>query len=410
MTDRSLVYSVSQLNYYVKSLLDGDPKLKNFLIQGEISNFTAHYQSGHFYFTIKDEKAAVKAVMFQSYASRVKFTPKNGLKVIAVCSLSVYERDGVYQLYVYDLMPEGEGALSLAFQQRKDKLEKAGLFDEARKRPIPTFPLRVGVITSENGAALQDILHILERRNPLIQVFLFPVQVQGETAAPQMIKALRALNQDGRCDVILIGRGGGSMEDLWAFNDEDLAHEIYHSQIPVISGVGHETDFTICDFVSDLRAPTPSAAAELCTLDLRLWLQQLKNTWLDKGRELYRQMESRQEQIAALRGRLESLGPVKRLEQYEVLMGRLRAQMTLGIRRKLQWSSQSVLNGSKLLEAYSPMKVIARGYAVVRRGDHVVADGRALCPGDRIVLQMRDATVSAQVDGVDWEDEVEKKS
>ena len=262
-----LIITVGQLNRYVKSLLDADENLYNLYLVGEISNFTDHYKSGHFYFSLKDEDAQIKAVMFRNNASRVRFRVENGMRVIVRGRVSMYEAAGQYQIFVDDMQPDGVGALNLAFEQLKEKLQKEGLFDAAHKKPIPKMPKRVGVITSATGAAVQDILNILGRRFPLAEVVLASVLVQGEGAHEQLIAAIQEFNRNKCADVLIIGRGGGSTEDLWEFNNEDLARAVYASKIPVISAVGHETDFTICDFVADLRAPTPSAAAELAVPD-----------------------------------------------------------------------------------------------------------------------------------------------
>ena len=269
------VLTVSQVNFFIKSLLEGDGRLQNVLISGEISNFTDHYRSGHLYFSLKDDKSVLKAVMFASAARRLKFRPKDGMKVLIRGRVSVYEPSGQYQLYAEDMQPEGMGALSLAFQQLKDRLSQEGLFDADHKREIPAFPQRIGVITSPTGAAVQDILQITGRRWPLAEIILAPVLVQGEQAPGQIVEALQEMDRRRACDVIILGRGGGSLEDLWAFNEEAVARAVYACTIPVVSAVGHETDFTICDFAADLRAPTPSAAAELCTPDWREELAQV---------------------------------------------------------------------------------------------------------------------------------------
>lgn len=276
----TLVLSVSQLNRYIKMNFDADENLANIFISGEISNFTNHYRTGHLYFTLKDDSAAVRAVMFNSSAKRLKFMPEDGMKVIARGRVSVYEASGQYQLYVDDMQPDGVGALNLAYEQLKEKLQKEGLFSEHHKKPLPPYPEKVGVITSPTGAAVRDIINVLGRRFPYAEIVFCPVLVQGEGAHLQLTDAVNLFNSERAADVIIIGRGGGSIEDLWEFNDEGLARAVYNSEIPVISAVGHETDFTICDFVADMRAPTPSAAAELAVPDaneLQYALSTLKN-------------------------------------------------------------------------------------------------------------------------------------
>ena len=270
------VLTVSQLNFYIKSILDSDANLENIFLTGEISNFTDHYQSGHFYFSLKDNKSVVKAIMFAGFARRVKFRPQNGMKVIVRGRVTVYETSGVYQVYVEDMQPDGVGALNLAFEQLKEKLLKEGLFDTKTKKSLPKYPQKVGVITSETGAVFWDIQNVMKRRFPLAEIVFQPVLVQGEGAAEQIIGAIKEFNEDALCDVLIVARGGGSIEDLWAFNDENLARAIADSKIPIVSAVGHETDFTICDFVADLRAPTPSAAAELVVPDAQKLISDLE--------------------------------------------------------------------------------------------------------------------------------------
>lgn len=261
------VLSVSQLNFYIKSIIENDARLNFVFVTGEISNLTDHYRSGHIYLSIKDEKSVIRAVMFAGNARNLKFRPTDGMKVICRGRVAVYEPTGQYQLYIEDMQPDGIGALSLAYEQLKKSLAEKGLFAPEHKKKIPPFPNSIGVITSPTGAAVQDIRNILSRRFPSADIIMCPVLVQGENAPAQLIDAVQKLDKYNACDVIIIGRGGGSIEDLWAFNDENLAYAIYNCKIPVISAVGHETDFTICDFVSDLRAPTPSAAAELAVPD-----------------------------------------------------------------------------------------------------------------------------------------------
>ena len=261
------ILSVSQINGYLKDLLEEDVQLKSIYVRGEISNFVHHVKSGHFYFTLKDKRSALRAVMFKWNASRLRFMPKNGMNIILFGSVNFYERDGVCQLLCVDMQPDGLGALYMAYEQLKEKLAREGLFDPAHKKPLPPFPQRIGVVTAKTGAALQDIIHILSRRYPLAELVLYPALVQGDLAPDSLVKAIDAAGRD-KPDVLIVGRGGGSLEDLWAFNDERVARAVYDCPVPVISAVGHEVDYTICDLVADLRAPTPSAAAELCAPDI----------------------------------------------------------------------------------------------------------------------------------------------
>lgn len=266
--------TVTQLNEYVKMLLDADPLLSGIWVRAEISNFKHHYQTGHFYFSLKDEGGLVRAVMFRFHAQKVPFVPKDGLKVLVHGRVSSFVRDGQYQLYVDEMLPDGKGAMFFAFEQLKKKLEAAGLFDEARKKTLPRYPASIGIVTSPTGAAIRDMMNILGRRFPCAQLYLYPAQVQGSEAPGQLIAGVEFFNKKKKTDVIIIGRGGGSAEDLWAFNNEQLAYAVAASKVPVISAVGHESDFTICDFVADKRAPTPSAAAELAVPD-RLELKKI---------------------------------------------------------------------------------------------------------------------------------------
>ncbi|WP_405353893.1 exodeoxyribonuclease VII large subunit, partial [Ruminococcus sp.] len=261
------VLSVSQINFYIKSIIENDSRLQFVLVTGEISNLTVHQRSGHIYLTLKDSRSVISAVMFAGNARRLKFRPENGMKIICRGRISLYEPSGRYQLYIEDMQPDGIGALTLAFEQLKEKLAVQGLFDNAHKKALPKFPKTIGVITSPTGAAVQDITNIIRRRFPVADIVLAPVLVQGENAPEQLVRAVNKFSKSGIADVVIIGRGGGSAEDLWAFNDENLAHAVYNCKTPIISGVGHETDFTICDFVADVRASTPSAAAELAVPD-----------------------------------------------------------------------------------------------------------------------------------------------
>ncbi len=381
------ILTVSQLNTYVKSLLDGDRNLSAVYVRAEISNFTNHLRTGHYYLTLKDDAAAVRAVMFRSDASRLRFMPENGMRVLARGRVSLFPRDGQYQMYIDDMQPDGAGALHVAFEQLKRKLAAEGLFDESRKKPIPRCPMRVGVITSATGAAVQDILNILSRRFPMTTVVLCPVQVQGPQAAPEIAAAVRRMNEQNAADVLIVGRGGGSVEDLWAFNEEIVARAVADSDIPVISAVGHETDFTICDFAADLRAPTPSAAAELAVPDS----MEERGVLLSFGMRTHRAVQERLQRERLL---LESLGRKADLRDPRVLLTphRLRldslsekADRSVRTRMQKERGDLALLCGK--LDAMNPMKVLVRGYAIAEKDGAAVTDVKALSAGDRLQLR-----------------------
>lgn len=365
MISTPTVLTVSQLNTYIKSQFEGDENLSHVFITGEISNFTDNYRSGHLYFSLKDEKCVIRAVMFSRSAVRLRFHPVDGMKVIARGRVSVYEVSGQYQLYVEDLQPDGLGALNLAFEQLKAKLGKEGLFAPERKKPLPRFPQSIGIITSPTGAAVHDILKILERRYPLARVVFCPVQVQGELAAPQIVSALHRMNRLKCADVIILGRGGGSLEDLWPFNEETVARAVADSEIPVISAVGHETDFTICDFVADLRAATPSAAAELAVPDETELLGILQA-------EKYRLQNAMEARLAEARSSFLPLAeshvlkkPLEPVELRRVQVDRLMTNLTDVIHRKVEIAKEQFAGVSGKLNALSPLAVLSRGYAAV---------------------------------------------
>lgn len=396
--------TVSQLNRYVKSLLDGDGNLRDVLVIGEISNFTNHYQSGHLYMTLKDEGSAVKAVMFRSQAVHLRFRPENGMKIIARVRVSLYEKDGSFQVYIEEMQPDGVGALQVAFEQLKKRLEAEGLFDAARKQPLPAFPLRVGVITSPTGAAVRDILNVLGRRFPMATVVMAPVLVQGEGAPAELCRALirfermKADKHPDTPDVIIIGRGGGSLEELWAFNNEELARTIAAVTIPVISAVGHETDFTICDFVADLRAPTPSAAAELA---------------VPEQEELQRRAEQLHARLSAAMGntfaqkrqRLESVSrhrclaePLYYVEERAMRLDLLTRTFQAASRRNLDGYGKKLAVLAGKLDAMSPLRVLSRGYAVVLKENTAVISAADVQSGDRLSVLVNDGTIQCLVE------------
>lgn len=394
----TLVLSVSQLNRYIKMNFDADENLANIFISGEISNFTNHYRTGHLYFTLKDDSAAVRAVMFNSSAKRLKFMPEDGMKVIARGRVSVYEASGQYQLYVDDMQPDGVGALNLAYEQLKEKLQKEGLFSELHKKPLPPYPEKVGVITSPTGAAVRDIINVLGRRFPYAEIVFCPVLVQGDGAHLQLTAAVNLFNSERAADVIIIGRGGGSIEDLWEFNDEGLARAVYNSDIPVISAVGHETDFTICDFVADMRAPTPSAAAELAVPDaneLQYALSALKNRMFLNVSSGIADRRSRLEYLTS-KGALKS--PDEMLSNRSQRLDTAFSKMLSSYENRIGGKKVEFISAATALSKLDPMSVLMRGFAFVsdKNGKNVYSS-QALAKGDKINVRFHDGSAVCEV-------------
>lgn len=394
----TLVLSVSQLNRYIKMNFDADENLANIFISGEISNFTNHYRTGHLYFTLKDDSAAVRAVMFNSSAKRLKFMPEDGMKVIARGRVSVYEASGQYQLYVDDMQPDGVGALNLAYEQLKEKLQKEGLFSELHKKPLPPYPEKVGVITSPTGAAVRDIINVLGRRFPYAEIVFCPVLVQGDGAHLQLTNAVNLFNSERAADVIIIGRGGGSIEDLWEFNDEGLARAVYNSEIPVISAVGHETDFTICDFVADMRAPTPSAAAELAVPDaneLQYALSALKNRMFLNVSSGIADRRSRLEYLTS-KGALKS--PDEMLSNRSQRLDTAFSKMLSSYENRISGKKVEFISAATALSKLDPMSVLMRGFAFVsdKSGKNVFSS-QSLAKGDKINVRFHDGSAVCEV-------------
>ena len=394
---KSTVLSVTQLNTYIKSIIDGDSLLRSLYVVGEISNFTNHYRTGHFYLTLKDENCAVKAVMFASANRRLKFMPENGMKVIVRGRVSVFERDGQYQLYIDDMQPDGLGALNLAFEQLKNRLAQEGLFDERFKKPIPYRCMRIGVVTSATGAVIQDIRNVISRRYPLAEIILAPVQVQGASAAPQIVDAIERFNSGDYADVLIVGRGGGSLEDLWAFNEEIVARAVFKSRIPIISAVGHETDFTICDFVADLRAPTPSAAAELAVPDIREDIAFVQTVVYECEATLLQRVNDEKERLEIIKERLRYRSPSILIDQKIQTVDTLMTSALLSVQRKLDSETARLSSTAARLDALSPLKVMARGYSIVTKDEKVVASSKALKKGDRITVGFSDGERKCEV-------------
>lgn len=365
MDNSKMILSVSQINEYIRALISRDEILSMVIVRGEISNLTFH-RTGHIYFTLKDEGSVIKSVMFRSSVGRVKFALKEGMNVIVYGRISVYPASGQYQLYAEDIQPDGIGALYIAFEQIKEKLAAEGLFDQSRKKPIPKLPATVGIITSPTGAAIHDMINVISRRFPLTKILLYPALVQGDNAYKTLIEGLEFFNREKNADVIIIGRGGGSMEDLWAFNSVDLAYAVARSEIPVISAVGHESDFTICDFVADLRAPTPSAAAELAVPDSFT----VKHFISDSARAMEKQLTN---QIQQYRKNILALSSSRVLTSKEALLDEYKMKLGI-ISDKLDSGIDAIINNkitryqilTAKLGAISPLNTLSRGYAIVQ--------------------------------------------
>lgn len=392
-----VVLSVSQLNRYVKSIIEQDYNLQTVFVQGEISNFTNHYRTGHYYMTIKDEYSSIRAVMFKSANSRLRFMPENSMNVIIKGRVSVFERDGQYQLYIDDMQPDGAGALSLAFEQLKNKLAAEGLFDESRKRPIPRFPERVGVVTSPTGAAIRDIINVISRRFPAAELILCPVQVQGASAAGQIKAAIELFNTKKAADVLVVGRGGGSAEELWAFNEEPVARAVAASEIPVISAVGHETDFTICDFASDLRAPTPSAAAEIAVPDITALGELLGSFSRRMNSAVGGTLTHEKARLEARAQLLKRLSPRNYIDDLAARCGGAGVRIDSAVRHSMEVRRGEISALCARLDALSPLRVIARGYAVASSGGKVLTSPSQVKVGDTIDLRLAGGELKCEV-------------
>lgn len=389
--------TVTEINEYIKWLIDGEAQLQDIYVIGELSNFKKH-STGHCYFSLKDEKCEIRAVMFASYARKLNFKPENGMKLIVHARISVYPQGGSYQLYVDSMQPDGIGSLYLAYEQLKEKLSKEGLFDEDHKKQIPKYPKRIGVITSPTGAAIRDIINVTTRRMPNVQILLYPTLVQGPDAPNELTRAVEYFNIENNVDVVIIGRGGGSIEDLWCFNDENLARAIYNSQIPIISGVGHEIDFTVCDFVADIRAATPSAAAEIATTDIKEVLNSLKTFE-------YRAMKSILNYVCYYKDKLENIKNKRVFKAPESLLDVPKMQFSSIIERlKYNMNEINMMNREEFakinakLIALNPMAVLARGYSVVYgNNNEIVKSSKDLTVGDRIKVKLFDGNIDATV-------------
>jgi len=391
------VLSVTQLNEYIRGRMDADPVLNGIAVRGEISNYKV-YPSGHHYFTLKDEAAALKCVMFKGNAIRLRFRPDNGVKVIAMGKISVYPRDGAYQLYCTGMAMDGIGDLYAAFEQLKAKLAAQGLFDPTNKKPIPKYPAVIGIITSSAGAAVHDMLRILKKRYPLTEVRLFPVRVQGAEAPGEIAAAIRYANYHNLADLLIVGRGGGSIEDLWAFNDERVAYAIYESQIPVISAVGHEPDVTISDYVADLRAATPSNAAELAVPDQDALRQSLDAMSAAMIANLSRQLKTARQHLNVLSQSPALRSPTGYLDQKRQNLMLLQNRLVSGQSRTVESKNRQFVALTSKLDAMSPLKVLTRGYAMTQtESGEVVRSVNQVQKGDTLRITLSDGSFTAAV-------------
>lgn len=391
---------VSQVNTYIKVLLDGSEPLQNIYVEGEISNFKHYQPSGHMYFTLKDEKSQLKCVMFSSNAYRIRFRPENGMCVICRGRISAYEKSGEYQLYAEDMQPVGAGALNLAFEQLKKKLFDEGVCDKSRKKPLPEYPQKIGVVTSGVGAAVQDIKNITSRRYPLAELVIVPTAVQGEKAAPEIVESIKLLDSRGDIDVMIVGRGGGSIEDLWAFNTEEVARAVIACNTPVVSAVGHESDFTICDFVADLRAPTPSAAAELICPDINVLFNHVRSLLYTAQLYIQALIDDRSQHLIELTAFSPLANGEELLNAYKDRLSDLKNRLGSSFtnRAEIEFHRFSALLGK--LNALSPLAVMERGFAVAKQGESVVTRAAQADTEKELTVAFEDGELNCKISGV----------
>ena len=389
--------TVTDLNRYIKNKVDNDEYLNNVLVKGEISNFKHHY-TGHMYFTLKDENSLIKCIMFKTYTPSLKFVPKDGMKVMILGTVSVFERDGVYQIYCKAMQEDGMGSLYTAYEELKNKLEKQGLFDAKYKKPIPKFPKCIGVLSASTGSVIRDIINVSTRRNPNCYIKLLPVPVQGKGAGDKIAEAIKIMNRYKLADVIILARGGGSLEDLWPFNEEVVAHAIFESELPIISAVGHETDFTIADFVADLRAPTPSAAAELAVPnvnDLLLDLEKYNNRFKNSLKKKIELMRLRYEKCMASRVFKE---PLQRVNEHYISIDMKVKQMQNAITNKLKDDKTKMVELITKLDTLSPLKTLARGYSLTTNCEgKIINSVKKVKKDDELIIRFQDGSSNVKV-------------
>lgn len=397
ITERKVI-TVSELNEYIKMIIDNDELLVSVCVRGEISNFTNHYKTGHFYMTLKDEASLIKAVMFRGNASKLKFLPENGMKVIVTGRVSAYIRDGQYQIYIDSMEPDGIGALYIAYEQLKKKLAAEGLFDREKKKPLPKIPTRIGIITSPTGAAIRDIINILGRRFPLCRPILYPSLVQGDGASAQIIAGIDYFNEKKNVDVLIVGRGGGSLEDLWAFNDEALCRRVAASNIPIISAVGHETDFTLCDFAASVRAPTPSAAAELAVPESSELKRKINNVNARMELLCEQRIKLLKEKLTALSNSRVLTNPMNFIDDRKMALGMTEDKLITRMNTLLERKKSSLVSHAAKLDALNPLSVVARGYSAVFNDEgKLIKSISQTKKGDMVSFMVTDGKISAEV-------------
>ncbi|OKZ75986.1 MAG: exodeoxyribonuclease VII large subunit [Clostridium sp. 26_22] len=391
-----MAISVSELNSYIKNKIADDEYLNNVLIKGEISNFKNHY-TGHMYFTLKDENSLIKCIMFKSYAQKLDFMPKDGMKVFVLGGVSVFERDGIYQIYVKAMQEDGVGILYKKYEELKQRLDEEGYFDESHKQKIPLMPKVIGVLTSQTGSVIRDIINVSTRRNPNVQIRLYPVPVQGEGAAEKIADGIRFMNENNLADVLILARGGGSLEDLWPFNEEIVAHAIYNSKLPIISAVGHETDFSISDFVADLRAPTPSAAAELAVPDI-YEIKQKINVYQNRLRmSLVKKVEIMKLRYEKCMNSRVFKEPTRNINDNYLRVDNYIKRLENTIKIKQKEEKTKYIELISKLDALSPLKTLTRGYSIVETDNKIIKSSKQLSAGDKIKLRFSDGQKNAEI-------------
>ena len=396
MNYEAMAVSVSDLNLYIKEKIAGDEALNAVVVKGEISNFKAHY-TGHFYFTLKDDKSLIKCIMFKSYAERINFKPKDGMKVIVFGGVSVFERDGIYQIYAKAMMEQGVGDLYAAYEKLQEDLAKEGLFDESHKKKIPLKPKIIGVLSSQTGAVIRDIINVSTRRNPNCYIRLLPVPVQGPGAAKEIVKGIETMNEKKLADVIILARGGGSLEDLWPFNEEIVARAIYNSEIPIISAVGHETDFTIADFVSDLRAPTPSAAAELANPDI-YELKNKINALNERARlSLKKKLELMKMKYQSLMNSKVFTDPIQNMQNNYLRIDGFIKRLENSIVLKQKGVQKDFKSMALKLDALSPLKTMVRGFSIIEKDGKIIKSSKNLEKDDEVSIKLIDGNKQAKI-------------